>query len=579
MIRKRLQVLTAVALLVFLATLASCSRQAAREVAVNLWPDNVREFSPSSSSDDARPWCPVSLTPLGKHQYLMANYNKVILFDSRSGSAKTMQIDKESLPARGEGWIHNPAGLFFSPAVDGLFVANYTANNLVVYKVDEKAGTLRFLRVITSAHTISPENVWVSEKGDLCVCANYDGSSVTAFDISSYPARELWNTPIKLAHGVCMSRGKVYATGLMDKCLFELDRSTGRIMRQAGRAGWRPGEMEFLWPTSVQPLSEDQLIVSDAHTGFIYFIDATMLKVSTYFGGNGPTYRFLNMPYTAIVNEEELVVASAFQNRLLCGDRKNLTIDRVYACNAKEWAYTREERLTTERLGAGWEKYIWEKGPRVSILGQDFLLGYAQLHPAYRSESLPVLNTPYPASSLFNGGGELYFLDRVQLESGFILFSNQKPQAYYFFRDDAQYLFPLTLEQDSWCMGNTLCSPLRKVQLKRLEGAIRQKAARLKAKRLTTGLLVADDLRRIMFPGLSGPLFHQKLRELFTTPQGRVFYEEYQEAEKGNRGKKSVDAMAQNYFCASWKKGNNSLDELMVVHMLTGREPGAINGR
>jgi hypothetical protein len=543
------------------------------EVRVNLWPPDVREFSTEGGDEKASPWWPVSMTPLRDHQYLMANYTQIILLDSVAGTAKIMQPEESFFTRARKGVAYNPTGLFFSTALNLLFVANYTVNNLLIFQVDVNSGILHYVREIRTDHTISPENIWVSEKGDFCVCANYNGDSVTAFDISADPARELWNTPIKSAHGVCMSGNRVYATGLKERSLFELDKNTGAIIRQVGHAGWNPEKMEFLWPTSVQPFSPQELIISDAHTGFISIVDSLKLVVTKYFGGNGPSWRFLNMPYTAVTNGDELAVASTFQNRLLFGNSKRFSFDRTYACNARDWAYTEKDtQLSGGRLGIGWKEYIWEKGPALSIIGEQYLLGYAHLHPQDGKKHLPALVTPYKTESLFNKTGELYFLNKVDLPGGFLLFTEQRAQAYCFYQGDVQYFFPLLTAQDSWCDGNELYTPPGKIDLKSLADDISRKAEELKKKRLSTGLLKADDVRQVMFPHLSEAVFARKLKELFTTTEGKKFYEEYKEAQHDGWNREKVEVMGDDYFLSARREEIIPLDELMTVHMLTGRE-------
>jgi len=583
LISRRFFVLSLSSLLLIIVTvLAAHLFHAPRELHVDLWPREIGQFT--------TPMGPaVSITPLSADTYLLCNYGEIFLFNSSTRETRVMSpgmpvVDLKKTGGKAGGLTYNPTGLFFSPATGLLYVANYTVNNILVFEVD--AGNYRLLLrgEVKSPHTVSPESVWVSDDGKFLACANYDGNSVTAFDISSSTPRELWNTPIKLAHGVCMAGGHVYATGLGEKrALYELDVKNGGILRTAGKRGWDPVRTGFLWPTSVYPYSPDMLLLSDAHTGYVYCIDRRSLKIRRFFGGNGPTFRYLNMPYAAIVHGERLIVLSTFQGRLIVMDRKSFRVTDMVATDSKSWEYLRGRPVTaTEKLGAGWDDgYVWRKGPQVSFFGAPYLLSYGHLYPAKGEPKLPVLSMP-SSRTLFNEGGESYFLNLVTVPGGVILLTPQMGPAFLLLRQGGACLFSLPPSPDRWALGNEIYGPLGRVET---GDFVRSSAARLESlgrKRMKNGLLAKNDLREVLFSSMDAPRFDAAFTAVFRTEEGKRFLDRYHRALEDPPAAEDVQAMADEYFRRIRQETFAPLDECVLVSLLTGHEgkpgkPGTVD--
>jgi len=540
---------------------------------VDLWPVENRAFSLSEDMDGKLPGLLVSVASPGKGLYLTADYANIFLLREKDGSMKLMRPDRGTFSPDKKGLTYNPTGLFYDSSHSLLYVANYTANNILAYQVDTDKAALTLKAEIGSENTISPENVSVSPDGSFLVSANYDGNTVTAFDLTGEKARELWSRPVPLAHGVCISGDRVYATSLRLRSLFELNRKNGHLIRRSGQMGWNPSRFDLLWPTSVQQYPPDELILSDAHTGYVYLVDRATLKVKRYFGGNGPTFRFLNMPYTAVVCGDELLIASTYQRRLLIGSRRDFRFRCSFMIQPERWQYARNMKIQEiSRLGTGWDDYQWVKGPKVNIFGNDYVMGYAHLNPV--GGRLSSLVAPCREGSLFNSLGELYFLDRIELPEGFLLFTPQRGQGYCFYREsDASYFFPVSLTVDNWRIGNDIFSPEGIVDSRLVWERAGKMAQALKKARSPEGVLNSDALREIVFPELDREVFEKKLSEVFQTEPGTRFYIAYKAFRTGAIDIEELNSSAERFFREVANLENIPMDEMMTAHMLTGKKP------
>ncbi|MDQ7823590.1 MAG: hypothetical protein RDV48_12395 [Candidatus Eremiobacteraeota bacterium] len=529
-----------------------------RVILNDLWPG-------ISSEAPSMPELMVSVTPLDDTRYFIANYGSIYLYESDRQELSLMKPLGD--------FPYNPTGVFFLREKNLLFVANYTANNILVFDadLDEKTLSLRG-PAISSPRTVSPENVWVSSDGAFLVCANYDGNSATAFDIAAVPARELWSTPIEWAHGVCMAGGHVYVTGLGARSIFELDPSSGRIQRTSGHIGWDAGKTEFLWPTSVNPFPGDRLIVSDAHNGFVTVVNRRSLKVERYFGGNGPSFRFFNMPYCAIENRGKLIVLSTFQKRILTGDSSTFMFGGMLMESGRTWQYLRNSgNPSIKRLGEGREEYVWEKGPHLELCGGAYLMGKGWLFPRERNQRIPPL-IAQDNGSLFNNQEMLYFLDRVVTDEGFLLFSPQSRRAYLVAYGDTAYLLPCSISLDSWRIGNDLAGPGGFCKVKAIAREGKRLLEEIKARRLPSGLLAREDLHRIVFPSYADEEFQRRFSAAFRTAAGKEFYRAFSSSQAATE----LKAMAQRYYRDALQEKQLPLDEFLLVGMLTGYDSGKV---
>jgi hypothetical protein len=551
-----------------------------QEIKTDLWPADMVEFHYQGDSPPHLDM-PVSITPFDDAHYLVTDYSSIFLLDCASGDLTDLKPGTGELSRSRDMTMpgskcisYHPTGIHFSKKNNLLYVANYAGNDILVFSASLGEKRISLVDEIHSPHTISPENVFVSDDGSCLVSANYDGGSVSCFTLCTTPPRELWNTPIGQAHGICIVGKKAYATGLQPPCIIELDLQTGKILRKTGIPGWHPGENNFLWPTSIYPFSSRELIVSDAHTGFISIMEKHSLKVKKYFGGNGPTYHFLNMPYSAITDGNRLIVISTFQGRILIGDKKSCLFERALVPCRDAWVYARTRQPdATMRLGEGWKDYVLEKGPPASILGCPYMPGYGHLHPKGSAKS-PILTLSMNADSLFNRtGSEFFFMQYRKSSSGLLLFSPQSTQAFLLTGSPVSYLFTVPLEKDCWVMDDAVISAGGPVDGEKIEGDFIEKAGELDRKRLPSGLLRPEDLRAVAFPFYDSSLFEKKLLCVFSSAQGRRFLDEYRHSLANNSSRRDVEKFSQEYYAAIRQEDFAHFDEMLLVHMLSGAIP------
>jgi hypothetical protein len=288
----------------------------------------------------------VSIAKYDQDNYVVANYSSLILFNRSNASVCPLLVfggefvsayDRSAARAsdsKKKQMIYNPTGVFIDRQ-GRLYVANYKGNNILSFSVDVAKCVATLVDEFTSQQSGGPENVAVDNDKSILVSANYDAGTVTAFSLET--KNQLWSTSVPQAHGVTISNGIIYATGLAERKIYEIELGTGKILRSAGELGWDPSKGQFLWPTSIFDDGKSGLVLSDAHTGFVSKIDRKTLSASTYFGGNGPSYRYLNYPYTAAVFGNEIFVLSSMRNQLIVLDKYSLSTKEGFTTKSDFW--------------------------------------------------------------------------------------------------------------------------------------------------------------------------------------------------------------------------------------------------
>lgn len=171
---------------------------------------------------------------------------------------------------------------------------------------------------------ISPENVDVLEDDQLLAIADYDASKVFLYKNN----KKQWSIDVPLAHDVSFNpREKtLFALGLGPPMIYKLTYG-GKLLSKNGEIGW--GENGYLWPTGIS-IKNDDIAITDAHTGKITFIDQAMSSIKVI-GGNGVGVDVFNMPYAIeLHNNNFLYLADTFKGRILEIDYKKKIITKVY---------------------------------------------------------------------------------------------------------------------------------------------------------------------------------------------------------------------------------------------------------
>lgn len=286
----------------------------------------------------------VAITAVGPSQYLLSSYLNIWLYDAGEDSISLMTPELTGGP-------YHPTGLFFSHAHQQLFVANYIANNILVFQVDLPGRKLVQTQTIATPNLISPENVFVTEDGRYLASANYDGNNVTLVDLSSGQPQERWCRAMPNAHGVAILKGKVYATSLGEKKLYELSLESGESLRTLGQPGWNAMTGDFMWPTTVALYDAQHILVSDAHTGFVSLINLETFLPVRVLGGQGASFPHFNMPYSVYRHEDSVFVLSTFQQAILRFDADHWNLVKISGPDSRQWQYpapSREPEIRNE---------------------------------------------------------------------------------------------------------------------------------------------------------------------------------------------------------------------------------------
>lgn len=521
----------------------------------------------------------VSIARIDARYFVISNYVNLLLFDrSRSEicalkpsfsirderSHKNEAIGRVS---RSEE-IYNPTGVFAGNSGD-LFVANYKGNNVLRGRVDVKQCTVNFFQSYSSQSSLGPENVFVDSEQGTFVSANYDAGTVTAFDIGS--GREVWAVPIAQAHGVAIVGSRVFATGLRDRKIYELRLSDGGVVRSVGSLGWNPRKHEFLWPTSIFPTSDGELVVADAQSGFVTFLNPNDLSVVRYIGGNGPSDELFNYPYSATPVGNAIAVLQSSRKEIVFFDLTGRRIIERFSFQAHQWPVNNR---AVHPFGSGWVGYINESGPRLLVRGKSYKLGFGNLHP---DSNGPVLRVP-DIGTLFNLGPYLYFLQGRSVGD----------RLSYFFSSSSTTLVSLGRERgrpdllmtdripvDSWLdeagdITSDQSALSQHVVLKRFDRV----AGVLYSELDRSGWLAPKVVYSALDPRVAGDQisferFREYLDKIFVSPYARAFKYEYDKCEL----KCSLDDLrsaAASYYKEIAGQAYANLDEYILVGMLSG---------
>ena len=438
------------------------------------------------------------------------------------------------------GWI--PTGVYWHETLKRLFVANYLSKNILVFSLSQAKTKLTLEEVIATSHTLGPENVYVSDDGLYRVAADFDGNGIVGFKRKRQGWTELWFTKIGMAHGVCIIKDRVYATGLSETRLYVLQLDTEQVINSIGRRGWDPSTPAFLWPTSVQKLDDHHVIVADAHTGIVSTLGIPELRTKQFYGGNSPTLQYLNMPYDAPERYGKLVILSTFRSRIIVLNKSDMHVIHDFVPQTSDWSDTyratragsidqSDLRATFQTVYSIYDPYLWVDGPKVFLFGQQFRLNYASIVYGRVQLLMPKFD------GFLNGRTLYYFLDHVQGANGHFLFSPSSPQMLYLteIAGDATYAVPYSSQDHPWRIGKHLATSKGIVNTGQVEKEIRQRIDRIRASRIDGRIVpwqafIAEIIRPYAAISDSEPAESwtaTKLSRLYQSLIGRQFVSKY----------------------------------------------------
>lgn len=422
----------------------------------------------------------VSVTALDETRYLLCDYLQIWLYN-------TLENSLECLTPELTAPRYVPTGVHYCHANQRLYLANYTANNILVFRLDLEARKIIQTETIASPNIISPENVFVTDDGRYLACANYDGDNISFFDISGPTLQPLWSVPIPRAHGVTLLKNKIYATSLAECRVYELSFSTGETLRTMGQPGWNPEAGDFHWPTTVTPYDHGHLLVSDAHTGAVSLISIETFQPLRVFGQNGPSLLHLNMPYGVVRHGGEIVILSSFQHSIVHLDATTFDIQKRLIFSDQQWQYPLPSYTPKTRNNA----YATSHEHDIELFQNRWQPAYNCLLDvvSQRSALMPPVGTLF--SHCFN-----YFIESLANPEtqGRLLFS---PQSIFGIYLRGLYILPfVTLMDDYWEIDNRLYGPFQgEVSLSRIESIFRYEEAisTLENARHSNGWLAIND--------------------------------------------------------------------------------------
>lgn len=512
----------------------------------------------------------VSIAPIGQQQYVLANYENLILF--RRDSASLCQLDASN--ADGEpfatkaaaGRIFNPTGVYVG-SEGHLYVANYKGNNILEGRVDPTACTFVVTGEFGSADTLGPENVVVDNESGLLLSANYDAGTIVAFDIQT--KQQVWVASVSQAHGVTVAHGKVFATGLTERKLYELDVKSGKVLRSKGGIGWDPMSAQFMWPTSIYPLKDGNLVISDPQSGYVSIVDSKTLESIRYTGGNGPAHNLLNYPYAAVPDGDDLIVLSSMRGSMFVLKQEDMSVERKYSFSEEKWP---ESAKALPIFGQGWSDYKDMSGYVMKVAGGDYRLGFGLLYPVGAGSVLKIPDT----GSLFNPASYIYFAQGYTSGDVGLLFSSSSSTMLGLLSREGlpTVLVPKVVNVDSWRINDDLVSgKAGSLPFKYLVDEVRGTADAYYEYLGRRGWVDAEHLYALLdfeMMGLDYAMFNRYLESAFVSPAGREFKLIYDRCQVRGCDISGLKVAARNYYNDVASSSYIQMDEYALVGMVAG---------
>jgi hypothetical protein len=490
----------------------------------------------------------VSISPYKNPHYFLANYENVFLLDIQKDSFEIFNLDKNGFDTK---WV--PTGVYYSPIHKKLYIANYLGSNILETDVNFETKTLKITAIIKSHQTISSENISMNEDHTLLASADFDGNFVEIFKKQNEGWKQQCSVSVPFAHGITFHNNQLFATSLRNKQLLKIASDDCTIVSKIGKQSWKPEEPGFLWPTQVTPWSKDEIAVADAHTGRITTLDAKTLKPTNYFGGIGPTWAHLNMPYGLMkdINSDQFLIATAFPGRIHLGNSKTGIIEKVYSPD-KNWDYAKEgsdifKELTSSPLAQNkWtDKYqAPEDYLKLKIFNQDFGIGYSNI-----SKKRVRFYTPqmYNNHKLYRVSNLLYFTDMIKLQKGSYLFSPQGSCGFYLTFHNTLYVIPWTLTTDCWKAGQELYNGNGPLDVSSHEKKSLELVEKLEKQRDSNGLLPFKALENTPFQASKQTDIKEFINNSFFTIPGKTFFKFLKQCQTEQCSLDQVQKISQEY--------------------------------
>jgi hypothetical protein len=536
------------------------------EYSQNFFLTNMKQDANDPAANDI-PLPNVSMAKVKDGYYAIASYGYIVLLNRQSKQYCIVDMGSKS---------QNPTGLYSNG--DGtLFVANYTRNNILYGNIDIETCKYNIESVYQTKSLMSPENVY--SNGRVLVAANYDGSNVTAIDLDS--GAELWTTKVINAHGVTIVGDRVYASGLWERKIFEMDINNGKILRSYGIKGSDTAKGQFLWPTSLYPIDNNNFVISDAHSGHISFFNIKNFNITKYTGGNGPTFKFFNYPYAATLIDNELFILSAFKGNILVVDYDKMQVKETWHFGKPKWDYELTIEANKYPIIKRWSDYndIDTKEHPLKIGEHQYYLSYARLRPIIK-KACPTLTLTEVSTTFIDS--YLYIPQNFNLRDKWnLILSSSTNNAFAISRhlvSETPVILPYNLKfNDVWINNNELVSPYGVLDKEHITKQLNLSKGKIFDLYNSIGYIPLQELVWILSQTGSYPLNEiekitdqdqQKLKLSFSTVAGEEFFDNYKKCSKTDCSKQYVQNLALSYYKTAYGYKTVPLSEWLLVAMI-----------
>lgn len=513
----------------------------------------------------------VSTAQIGDSKYLaVADYSRLYCFDTGADALRVV-APPPGLANAGNSIQWMPTGVFYSRSLDRLYIANYLGNDILEGSIDCARGAFSLISKIQSAQTGGPENVALSADGGLLAAANYNSGMVTVFRQASGKWSPAWQADVPQAHGVVVLGNDIFVTSLTKRTILKFSES-GVLVAQIGSLGSKAVAAQMMWPTSLTAY-HDNVIMSDAHSGYVCGLDSGKLKFLWCAGGYGPGADRFNMPYGVSVFDDDLMVASTFSSRItelhpdvssgklavsrdwfLTGDKQvnqGYVAIRGYARSPQSISY--DPYTTTCSLPAWLNRYKCRYGGFV------------------RSDENKMLTLP---SGVFVGhaDGYFYFSEPVLIadEDSLIVVSPQSSTALYLrFAKDVPVVMDYSLGTPGFVQGDQVVSTVATTSIGSLRQNFDAMVVSMENKRTSQAVLLPADAAPMLMGPANASAFPARLAAIYgSSPAEHRFVQEYMSCSetqcKADELRESAISIAKAELAAE----HVDLDKVMVACML-----------
>jgi DNA-binding beta-propeller fold protein YncE len=439
-----------------------------------------------------------SVAPVDNRYLAVADYAHLYCFDASNAS-----IQSVGRPQNLQG-VWQPTGVAYNATLGRAYVANYAGNNIVELQLDCSTASAVVSNTISSASTVSPENVALTDDGSMLASANYDGSTVTVFKNVNGVWNPAWTASVGNAHGVAIIGNTLYATSLHDRTITAFDLKSGSPLKTVGSLGADGTKNQYMWPTGLANFN-GTLLVTDAHTGYVCALDATTLATETCFGGLGGGIKLFNMPYGVAVRGNQVLVADAFSSQLL-----NISFDLAQrrAIVTNNWYWTGSRPVNPDYVA-------YQGSPRAVAIATNPYSSVCQMPPWLSSFTCAYAgltsNSQFlrfmTEASILPAPGEFYFIQS---------FPGHNSQDVYFFSPQSIAVInarvvngvPYILSRNYGAFGlfddgTALVSPSTSIQKTSIETTFDGLVSSLDAARTTSGVILPQDAAPLLLSASS----------------------------------------------------------------------------